>query len=44
MQKVIELIEEANTKGIQIEIAGRINEKKIRVKWIQEGKILLQTI
>ena len=29
MQKAIELIEQVDTKGIQIQIAGCIDEKKI---------------
>ncbi|XP_047259484.1 30S ribosomal protein S3, chloroplastic [Capsicum annuum] len=45
MKKAIELIEQADTKGIQIQIAGRINGKEIaRVEWIREGRVPLQTI
>nr|YP_010474884.1 ribosomal protein S3 [Corydalis decumbens]UVH69171.1 ribosomal protein S3 [Corydalis decumbens] len=34
-----------NTKGIQIQIAGRIDGKEIaRVEWIREGRVPLQTI
>nr|YP_010474061.1 ribosomal protein S3 [Corydalis crispa]UVH68274.1 ribosomal protein S3 [Corydalis crispa] len=39
------LIEEENTKGIQVQIAGRIDGKEIaRVEWIREGRVPLQTI
>ncbi|GAV62587.1 LOW QUALITY PROTEIN: Ribosomal_S3_C domain-containing protein/Ribosomal_L14 domain-containing protein/Ribosomal_L16 domain-containing protein, partial [Cephalotus follicularis] len=45
MKKAIELTEQANTKGIQIQIAGRIDGKEIaRVEWIREGRVPLQTI
>ncbi|KAK4730103.1 hypothetical protein R3W88_023091 [Solanum pinnatisectum] len=45
MKKAIELTEQADTKGIQIQIAGRINEKEIaRVEWIREGRAPLQMI
>nr|YP_009758452.1 ribosomal protein S3 [Salacia amplifolia]YP_010458710.1 ribosomal protein S3 [Salacia obovatilimba]QIN90258.1 ribosomal protein S3 [Salacia amplifolia]UUA70214.1 ribosomal protein S3 [Salacia obovatilimba] len=45
MKKAIELAEQANTKGIQVQIAGRINGKEIaRVEWIREGRVPLQTI
>nr|YP_010395816.1 ribosomal protein S3 [Diarthron tianschanicum]UQJ73879.1 ribosomal protein S3 [Diarthron tianschanicum] len=45
MKKAIELTEQANTKGIQVQIAGRINGKDIaRVDWIREGRVPLQTI
>nr|UVH70412.1 ribosomal protein S3 [Corydalis bungeana]WDA93893.1 ribosomal protein S3 [Corydalis bungeana] len=38
-------IAEGNTKGIQIQIAGRIDGKEIaRVEWIREGRVPLQTI
>ncbi|KAK5842961.1 hypothetical protein PVK06_005385 [Gossypium arboreum] len=38
MKKAIELIEQADTKGIQIQIARRIDGKEIaRVEWIREG-------
>ncbi|TXG46674.1 hypothetical protein EZV62_027829 (chloroplast) [Acer yangbiense] len=37
MKKAIELTELANTKGIQVQIAGRIDGKEIaRVEWIRE--------
>nr|YP_010458798.1 ribosomal protein S3 [Brexia madagascariensis]UUA70301.1 ribosomal protein S3 [Brexia madagascariensis] len=45
MKKAIELAEQANTKGIQVQISGRINGKEIaRVEWIREGRVPLQTI
>ncbi|KAG5385220.1 hypothetical protein IGI04_036690 [Brassica rapa subsp. trilocularis] len=45
MKKAIELTEQANTKGIQVQIAGRIDGKEIaRVEWIREGRVPLQTI
>ncbi|KAL1325082.1 hypothetical protein AAHE18_13G136000 [Arachis hypogaea] len=45
MKKAIELTEQAGTKGIQVQIAGRINGKEIaRVEWIREGRVPLQTI
>nr|YP_009570821.1 ribosomal protein S3 [Limonium tenellum]YP_010241398.1 ribosomal protein S3 [Limonium tetragonum]YP_010241481.1 ribosomal protein S3 [Limonium bicolor]YP_010997472.1 ribosomal protein S3 [Limonium franchetii]QKN99039.1 ribosomal protein S3 [Limonium sinense]USS60590.1 ribosomal protein S3 [Limonium aureum]QBC67884.1 ribosomal protein S3 [Limonium tenellum]QTH79361.1 ribosomal protein S3 [Limonium tetragonum]QTH79444.1 ribosomal protein S3 [Limonium bicolor] len=45
MKKAIKLTEQAGTKGIQIQIAGRIGGKEIaRVEWIREGRVPLQTI
>nr|YP_009405535.1 ribosomal protein S3 [Lobelia petiolata]ASA37609.1 ribosomal protein S3 [Lobelia petiolata] len=45
MKKAIELSEQANTKGIRVQIAGRIDGKEIaRVEWIREGRVPLQTI
>nr|YP_009434817.1 ribosomal protein S3 [Lobelia galpinii]ATG24723.1 ribosomal protein S3 [Lobelia galpinii] len=45
MKKAIELTEQANTKGIRVQIAGRIDGKDIaRVEWIREGRVPLQTI
>nr|WRO37217.1 ribosomal protein S3 [Amorphophallus kiusianus] len=45
MKKAIELTEQTDTKGIQIQIAGRINGKAVaRVKWIRKGRVPLQTI
>nr|YP_009571725.1 ribosomal protein S3 [Portulaca grandiflora]QBC69301.1 ribosomal protein S3 [Portulaca grandiflora]UOX27421.1 ribosomal protein S3 [Portulaca grandiflora] len=45
MKKAIELTEQAETKGIQIQIAGRIDGNEIaRVEWIREGRVPLQTI
>ena len=45
MKKAIELAEQADTKGIQIQIAGRIDGKEIaRIEWIREGRVPLQTI
>ncbi|KAL7211645.1 hypothetical protein ACSBR2_014491 [Camellia fascicularis] len=37
MKKAIELTEQTNTKGIQVQIAGRVGGKEIAcVKWIRE--------
>nr|YP_009469288.1 ribosomal protein S3 [Byrsonima coccolobifolia]AVD96515.1 ribosomal protein S3 [Byrsonima coccolobifolia] len=45
MKKVIELTEQADTKGIQVQIAGRLDGKEIaRAEWIREGRVPLQTI
>nr|QWY86147.1 ribosomal protein S3 [Gilbertiodendron preussii] len=45
MKKAIELSEQAGTKGIQVQISGRIDGKEIaRVEWIREGRVPLQTI
>nr|ATL61787.1 ribosomal protein S3 [Gaertnera phyllostachya] len=45
MKKAIELSEQANKKGIQVQISGRIDGKEIaRVEWIREGRVPLQTI
>ena len=45
MKKAIELTEQAGTKGVQVQSAGRIDGKEIaRVEWIREGRIPLQTI
>nr|YP_010163830.1 ribosomal protein S3 [Rhizophora apiculata]QRK25634.1 ribosomal protein S3 [Rhizophora apiculata] len=45
IKKVIELTEQTDTKGIQIQIAGRLDGKEIaRVEWIREGRVPLQTI
>nr|YP_009829070.1 ribosomal protein S3 [Pistia stratiotes]QJC59562.1 ribosomal protein S3 [Pistia stratiotes] len=45
MKKAIELTEQTDTKGIQIQIAGRIDGKEIaRVEWIREGRVPLQTV
>lgn len=45
MKKAIELTEQANTKGIRVQIAGRIDGKEIaRIEWIREGRVPLQTI
>ncbi|KAL8143525.1 hypothetical protein V2J09_016557 [Rumex salicifolius] len=45
MKKAIELTEQADTKGIQIQIAGRIDGKEIaRVEWIRGGRVPRQTI
>nr|WNG72146.1 ribosomal protein S3 [Mammillaria elongata] len=45
MKKAIELAEQAETKGIKIQIAGRLGGKDMaRVAWIREGRVPLQTI
>nr|YP_010426281.1 ribosomal protein S3 [Thottea sumatrana]USL48276.1 ribosomal protein S3 [Thottea sumatrana] len=45
MKRAIELTEQADTKGIQVQIAGRIDGKEIaRVEWVREGRVPLQTI
>ena len=45
MKKAIELTEQADTKGIQVQIAGRLDGKEIsRVEWVREGRVPLQTI
>nr|YP_009864786.1 30S ribosomal protein S3 [Uvularia grandiflora]ANO44970.1 ribosomal protein S3 [Uvularia grandiflora]ANO45028.1 ribosomal protein S3 [Uvularia sessiliflora]QKE32781.1 30S ribosomal protein S3 [Uvularia grandiflora] len=45
MKKAIELAEQTDTKGIQVQIAGRIDGKEIaRVEWVREGRVPLQTI
>nr|YP_010514099.1 ribosomal protein S3 [Erythrina herbacea]UXL85752.1 ribosomal protein S3 [Erythrina herbacea] len=45
IKKAIQLTEQAGTKGVQVQIAGRINGKEIaRVEWIREGRVPLQTI
>nr|QXO04760.1 30S ribosomal protein S3 [Hetaeria youngsayei] len=45
MKKAIELTEKTGTKGIQVQIAGRIDGKEIaRVEWIRKGRVPLQTI
>nr|AGW98583.1 ribosomal protein S3 [Ipomoea obscura]BDR62525.1 ribosomal protein S3 [Ipomoea obscura] len=45
MKKAIELAEKADTRGIQVQIAGRIDGKEIaRVEWIREGRVPRQTI
>lgn len=45
LKQAIKLTEKANTKGIRIQIAGRIDGNEIaRVEWIREGRLPLQTI
>nr|YP_010392296.1 ribosomal protein S3 [Campanula pallida]UPX07904.1 ribosomal protein S3 [Campanula pallida] len=45
MKKAIELAKQANTKGIRVQIAGRIGGKEIaRVEWLRDGRVPLQTI
>nr|YP_009435883.1 ribosomal protein S3 [Monopsis flava]ATG25972.1 ribosomal protein S3 [Monopsis flava] len=45
MKKAIELAEKENTKGIRVQLAGRLGGKDIaRVEWLREGRLPLQTI
>nr|CUR01748.1 rps3 [Acacia daphnifolia] len=45
MRKAIELTEQAGTKGVRVQIAGRVNGKeRAGVRWIKEGRVPLQTI
>nr|YP_011008967.1 ribosomal protein S3 [Asyneuma japonicum]WPV76220.1 ribosomal protein S3 [Asyneuma japonicum] len=45
MKTAIELAKQANTKGIRVQIAGRIGGNEIaRVEWIRDGRVPLQTI
>nr|CUR02658.1 rps3 [Acacia formidabilis] len=45
MKKAIELTEQAGTKGVQVQIAGRVDGKeRASVHWIREGRVPLQTI
>ncbi|CAN6454805.1 unnamed protein product [Victoria cruziana] len=45
MKKAIELAEQADAKGIQVQIAGHLNGNEIaRVEWMREGRVPLQTI
>nr|YP_009407295.1 ribosomal protein S3 [Drosera regia]ASA46209.1 ribosomal protein S3 [Drosera regia] len=45
MKQAIQLSKEANTKGIKIQIAGRIDGKEIaRIQSIRKGRVPLQTI
>nr|YP_009477000.1 ribosomal protein S3 [Adenocalymma marginatum]AVM81518.1 ribosomal protein S3 [Adenocalymma marginatum] len=45
IKKAIELTEEADTKGIQVQISGRIGGNDMaRVEWIREGRVPLQTV
>ncbi|KAI3957271.1 hypothetical protein MKW92_000204 [Papaver armeniacum] len=44
-KEAIELTEQAYTKEIQVQIAGRIDGNEIAcVEWIREGRVSLQTI
>ncbi|CAI0445477.1 unnamed protein product [Linum tenue] len=39
-KKAIELTEQTDTKGIQIQIGGHLDGKEIaRVEWIREGRV-----
>nr|YP_010010914.1 ribosomal protein S3 [Medicago ruthenica]QOI00534.1 ribosomal protein S3 [Medicago ruthenica] len=45
IKQAIELAEQAGTKGVQVQIAGRIDGKEIaRVETIRDGRVPLQTI
>nr|YP_009758388.1 ribosomal protein S3 [Vavilovia formosa]QIN90194.1 ribosomal protein S3 [Vavilovia formosa] len=45
LQKGIELAEQADTKGVQIQISGCIDGNEIaRVEWDRQGRVPLQTI
>nr|YP_009471284.1 ribosomal protein S3 [Anemopaegma oligoneuron]YP_009471313.1 ribosomal protein S3 [Anemopaegma oligoneuron]AVF98006.1 ribosomal protein S3 [Anemopaegma oligoneuron]AVF98035.1 ribosomal protein S3 [Anemopaegma oligoneuron] len=45
INKAIELTEEADTKGIQVQISGRIGGNEMaRVEWIRKGRVPLQTV
>lgn len=45
IQKAIQLAEKAGTKGVQVQISGRIDGKEIaRVEWFRKGRVPLQTI
>jgi small subunit ribosomal protein S3 len=45
IKKAIELTEQSNTKGIQVQIAGRLDRKEIaRTEWVREGRVPLQTL
>nr|WID86779.1 ribosomal protein S3 [Passiflora tripartita var. mollissima] len=45
IKKAIELAKRADTKGIQVQIAGRLGGKDIaRIEWIREGRVPLQTL
>nr|YP_009926701.1 ribosomal protein S3 [Lophopyxis maingayi]QNK04992.1 ribosomal protein S3 [Lophopyxis maingayi] len=45
MKKAIELTEQADTKGIRVQIAGRLGGKEMaRVEWMRKGGLPLQTI
>nr|YP_009413591.1 ribosomal protein S3 [Hemitomes congestum]ASN78920.1 ribosomal protein S3 [Hemitomes congestum] len=45
MKKAIERTKKAKTKGIRVQIAGRLGGKDIaRVEWIRKGRIPLQSI
>nr|YP_010006811.1 ribosomal protein S3 [Passiflora cristalina]QNR05578.1 ribosomal protein S3 [Passiflora cristalina] len=45
IKKAIELAKGADTKGIQVQIAGRLGGKEMaRIEWIREGRVPLQTL
>uniref|UniRef100_A0AAT9ZS99 Small ribosomal subunit protein uS3c n=1 Tax=Phanera cardinalis TaxID=3078825 RepID=A0AAT9ZS99_9FABA len=45
MKKAIQLTDRAGAKGVQVQIAGRLDGKEMaRVEWIRDGRIPLQTM
>nr|YP_009309030.1 ribosomal protein S3 [Joinvillea ascendens]YP_010293693.1 ribosomal protein S3 [Joinvillea sp. Yi14364]ACT67303.1 ribosomal protein S3 [Joinvillea plicata]AOS86773.1 ribosomal protein S3 [Joinvillea ascendens]ULQ66497.1 ribosomal protein S3 [Joinvillea sp. Yi14364] len=45
MKKAIDLTKKTDTKGVQVQIAGRLGGKEIaRAEWIRKGRLPLQTI
>lgn len=45
MKKGIELTEQTDTKGIQVQIPGCLDRKEIALSvWLKEGRVPLQTI
>nr|YP_009501206.1 ribosomal protein S3 [Passiflora ligularis]AXB37773.1 ribosomal protein S3 [Passiflora ligularis] len=45
IKKAIELAKRADTKGIQVQIAGRLGGKDMaRIEWVREGRVPLQTL
>nr|UDZ61431.1 ribosomal protein S3 [Helanthium tenellum]UDZ61432.1 ribosomal protein S3 [Helanthium bolivianum] len=45
MKKAIELAKQTGTKGIQVQIAGRLGgRERARVEWLREGRVPLQTV
>nr|YP_009670462.1 ribosomal protein S3 [Passiflora jatunsachensis]YP_009670481.1 ribosomal protein S3 [Passiflora jatunsachensis]YP_009670833.1 ribosomal protein S3 [Passiflora rufa]YP_009670852.1 ribosomal protein S3 [Passiflora rufa]QCX29728.1 ribosomal protein S3 [Passiflora jatunsachensis]QCX29729.1 ribosomal protein S3 [Passiflora jatunsachensis]QCX30100.1 ribosomal protein S3 [Passiflora rufa]QCX30101.1 ribosomal protein S3 [Passiflora rufa] len=45
MKKAIELAKKAHTKGIKVQISGRLGGKdKARVAWMRAGRVPLQTV
>nr|YP_009500950.1 ribosomal protein S3 [Passiflora auriculata]YP_009500969.1 ribosomal protein S3 [Passiflora auriculata]AXB37342.1 ribosomal protein S3 [Passiflora auriculata]AXB37363.1 ribosomal protein S3 [Passiflora auriculata]AXB37441.1 ribosomal protein S3 [Passiflora auriculata]AXB37461.1 ribosomal protein S3 [Passiflora auriculata] len=45
MKKAIELAKQAHTKGIKVQISGRLGGKdKARVAWMRAGRVPLQTV
>nr|AVM82633.1 ribosomal protein S3 [Cuspidaria floribunda] len=45
IKRAIQLAQEANTKGIQVQISGRIGGNEMaRVEWVRQGRVPLQTV